>query len=169
MQYSQGFGSYQLMFFVFPLTILMACTTSKATPTGDTTAAINKEKLLELVNEARKKGCNCGDTYYGPAPALPWDELLEKAAFDHSADMASKNYFSHDSPSGTTPDQRIKSAGYKWLAYGENIGLGYVDEKAVVKAWLGSTGHCRNIMNKNYKEVGVAKVKGYWTADFGAR
>ena len=157
------------MLFSFSLVIFMACAGGKPVPSGDSTPAFNKTKLLQLINEARKKGCNCGDTYYGPAVALSWNEVLEKAAYDHSKDMSSKKYFSHDSPSGTTPDQRIRSAGYKWTVYGENIGLGYPDEDAVVKAWLGSTGHCRNIMNGKYKEIGVAKVNAYWTADFGAR
>jgi uncharacterized protein YkwD len=159
----------RFMSFPYLLAVVMACVGTNKAAAGDSTYKIDKTRLLQLINEARKKGCNCGEVYYGPAPALAWNEILEKAAFDHSTDMSSKKYFSHDSPSGTTPDQRIKNAGYKWTAYGENIGLGYLDEAAMVKAWLGSTGHCRNIMNRNYKEVGVAKVNGYWTADFGAR
>jgi len=53
--------------------------------------------------------------------------------------------------------------------YGENIGMGYKNEKEMVEGWLKSPGHCKNIMNKGYKEMGVAKVGSYWTQTFGAR
>ena len=157
------------MFFPFLVSIMISCAGAKTVPVGDSTSTVDKTRLLQLVNEARKKGCNCGDTYYGPAPALSWNNQLEKAAYNHSKDMSSKKYFSHDSPSGVTPGQRIKSAGYKWTTYAENIGQGYSNEEAMVNGWLRSTGHCRNIMNKLFKEIGAANVNGYWTADFGAR
>ena len=130
---------------------------------------VNKITLLKLVNAARKKGCQCGDTYYNPAPALTWNEQLEAAARLHSADMYSKKYFSHTSPDGKKAGDRIEKAGYHWMMYGENIGMGYKNEKEVVEGWLKSPGHCKNIMNKDYKEMGVAKVGNYWTQTFGAR
>ena len=157
------------MFYSVLLTVLLACTGTKPVVAGDSTGTVNKDKLLELINDARKKGCKCGNTYYAPVPALTWNDQLEKAAYNHSKDMSAKKYFSHDSPSGTTPGDRIKTAGYKWRAYAENIGQGYDDEEAMVKGWLRSPGHCSNIMGKNFKEVGVANVNGYWTADFAAK
>jgi uncharacterized protein YkwD len=135
----------------------------------DSAAGVNKSTLLKLVNDARKKGCKCGDTYYYPAPALTWNEQLEKAAMAHSTDMFAKKYFSHTSPNGARAGERIEKAGYHWLAYGENIGMGYKNEKEVVEGWLKSPGHCRNIMNRDYKEMGVAKVGNYWTQTFGKR
>ena len=157
------------MIFSFILSLCVTCAGTKAVPVGDSTSTVDKTKLLKLVNEARKKGCNCGDAYYGPAPALTWNDKLEKAALGHSKDMSSQKYFSHDSPTGVTPGQRIKTAGYQWSTYAENIGQGYTDEAAMVNGWLRSPGHCRNIMNKLFKEMGAANVNGYWTADFGAR
>jgi uncharacterized protein YkwD len=47
--------------------------------------------------------------------------------------------------------------------------MGYTTEKQVVDAWLKSPGHCKNIMNKNYKEMGVARVGTYWTQTFGTK
>ena len=135
----------------------------------DPETTLNKTTLLKLVNEARKKGCKCGDTYYKPAPALSWNEQLAKAAQAHSNDMFTKKYFSHTSPNGDRAGERIEKAGYHWLAYGENIGLGFKDEKEVVTGWLKSPGHCKNIMNKDYKEMGIARVDKYWTQTFGAK
>src|SRR5436190_13696271 len=121
-----------LMFFPFSFLVSLCIVygSTKQISAGDSTLPVNKARILQLVNDARAKGCNCGNTYYGPAPALTWNEKLEKAAFGHSKDMSSKNYFNHESPSGVTPGQRIKTAGYKWSAYGENIGEGYADEAA---------------------------------------
>jgi uncharacterized protein YkwD len=129
---------------------------------------VNKELLLQLVNEARRKGVQCGNTWHPPVPPVTWNNLLEKAARGHSSDMYTKNYFSHIENDGSTANTRIEKAGYLWMAYGENIGFGYISEKEVVDAWLKSPGHCANIMNKNYKEMGVGRSGDYWTQDFAA-
>src|SRR6478735_7313557 len=84
---------------------------------------VNKTLMLQLVNDTRKKGCQCGDTWYPPAPRLSWNDQLEAAAFNHSKDMAQNNYFSHTSPNGDKAGNRIRQAGYNWMAYGENIAL----------------------------------------------
>jgi len=131
-------------------------------------STINKTVLLQLVNDARKKGCNCGNTYYAPVTALTWNDVLEKAAYNHSSDMSRKKFLSHTGSNGSGSGERITSAGYNWKFYGENIAKGHKTEKEVVKGWLSSPGHCANIMNKNYREMGVAKVGDYWTQDFGS-
>lgn len=130
---------------------------------------VNKMQLLQLINQVRQQGCQCGDTYYNPVPAVAWNNLLEEAAFAHSADMYQNNYFSHIAPDGSNAGQRINRTGYRWLTYGENIGKGYRTEKEVVDAWLGSPGHCKNIMAREFKEMGIGKAGDYWTQAFGTR
>jgi uncharacterized protein YkwD len=127
----------------------------------------DKKLILDLVNAARKKGCQCGDTYFYQAPPLKWNEKLEKAAFQHSQDMLENKYFSHNSPDGKKAGDRLDRLGYRWTAYGENIAQGYSSEKQVVEGWLSSPGHCRNIMNKMYREMGVGRSGNYWTQTFG--
>lgn len=131
-------------------------------------ATLNKSVLLQLVNDARKKGCKCGNTYYPPVPALTWNNQLERAAYGHSTDMFRNRYFSHTGSDGSGTGERITNAGYSWRFFGENIAEGYPSEKEVVKGWLSSPGHCANIMSKNYKEMGAARVGDYWTQDFGS-
>lgn len=133
------------------------------------TSVVNKTLLVQLVNDARKKGCQCGDTWYPAAPPVAWNDLLEKAALGHSTDMKQNNFFSHTSSNGNKAGTRIDAVGYNWQAYGENIGVGYEAEADVINGWLKSPGHCKNIMNKSYTEMGVAKVGKYWTQTFGAR
>lgn len=131
--------------------------------------SVNKTLLLQLVNGVRKTGCKCGDTWYAPAPALTWNAQLEKAAQAHSRDMSRNNYFSHTGQDGSTAGSRMQDAGYQWRNYGENIAAGWTTEQEVITGWLHSTGHCKNIMNKDFREMGVARTGNLWTQDFGTR
>jgi uncharacterized protein YkwD len=157
-------------------TILVSCSKNIDTiehpvteNTSTTTGTVNKTLMLQLVNEVRQKGCQCGDTYYYPAAKVSWNDKLEAAAYAHSNDMSQKKYFSHTAPDGSNAGVRIERAGYIWKTYGENIASGYKNEKEVLDGWISSPGHCKNIMNKNYKEMGVARVGTYWTQEFGSR
>ena len=128
----------------------------------------NQQKLLDLVNKARSKGCNCGDEYYPPVDSVKWNAKLEQAAQKHSNDMNDNNFFSHTGSDGSEHHERILSTGYDCGWTGENIANGYTTEEAVVNGWLKSEGHCKNIMNEHYTEMGVATAGSYWTQDFAA-
>ena len=125
--------------------------------------------MVNLVNKVRKTGCQCGDTWYGPAPEITWNSQLETAARLHSTDMDQKKYFNHTAPDGSDGGIRISRTGYNWWTYGENIAMGYGSEQSVVNGWLQSPGHCKNIMNKSYKEMGVGRSGSYWTQVFASR
>ena len=45
----------------------------------------------------------------------------------------------------------------------ENIANGYASEQSVMNGWLGSEGHCKNIMNGSFKEMGAGREGNYWT------
>ncbi len=139
-------------------------TSAPGTPVA---TGLNADLLLKLVNEKRTSGCNCGTTVMPPVATLTWNNLLAAAALAHSKDMNANNYFSHTSLDGRTPGDRITAAGYKWMAYGENIAAGQQNEQAVFDAWINSEGHCKNIMSASFKEMGAAKDGKYWTQEFG--
>lgn len=133
-----------------------------------------KKEFLTRINEARHKGCNCGNVYMPPAPPLNWNDDLEKAAIGHAQDMYYKNYFSHTSKDGRTMSDRVIEAGYNFKGYktfavGENIAEGQMSIDEVMDGWLKSPGHCKNLMNPDFKEVGVAQFNQYWVQDFGGR
>lgn len=138
-------------------------------PIKDTTFLMNnpvdKALLLQLVNDNRSKGCNCGDTFMAPAPPITWNTALERAAWLHSKDMNEDNYFSHYDSTGADGGKRITSMGYFWRAWGENIALGVLTEKTVVDGWFKSPTHCKVLMNSTFKEMGVAKVDNFWTQE----
>jgi uncharacterized protein YkwD len=146
---------------------------STSQETIDACMDTNDKEMLTQINNARTQARNCGDTNYPAAPALSWNCLLENAATTHSQSMADNDYFSHTGIDGSSPGDRISAAGYNWRTYGENIAAGYPDTKSVMQGWLESAGHCANIMNANFSEVGAGMAQGgsydiYWTQDFAA-
>jgi len=133
--------------------------------------------LLARLNQYRAAGASCGSAgSFAPAQALAWNDRLLQAASGHSQDMASRNYFSHTSADGRTMVDRINATGYAWRSLGENIAAGYPSVNAVVDGWMASDGHCANIMNPGFRDVGVACVtsttstyRTYWAMDAGAQ
>ena len=126
---------------------------------GDTTCgfATFREDALRLVNARRAAGASCGDEgSFAPAAPLGWHTRLELAAYGHSADMAANDYFSHTGLDGRSPADRVTAAGYDWRAIGENIAAGYPDVAAVVDGWMASPGHCANLMNPGFRDMGLA-------------
>ena len=145
-----------------------------------TSASINSTYELEvfnLVNNVRSKGAICGGIVKPAVLRLTWNQSLANAARGHSIDMANKNYFSHTSLDGRTFVDRVRAAGYyPYRTLCENIAAGYNTASAVMNGWMSSTGHCNNIMNPSFKEIGVGYAFNslstydyYWTQDFGAR
>lgn len=133
-----------------------------------------KAEFLTRINKIRAKGCDCGLNYFPPAPPLRWNDDLEYAARGHALDMSERHYFSHTSINGRSMSDRAEEAGYgaggyKTYAVGENIAQGQMSIAEVMSGWLHSEGHCRNLMNPAFREVGVAEIDHYWVQDFGGR
>lgn len=92
---------------------------------------------------------------------LTLNAKLSAAAEDKVSDMFLKQYFEHVSPTGRTPSEVIKAAGYQYIVIGENLALGnFKDDQALVQAWMDSPGHRENIMNPKFREIGIAVRQG---------
>ena len=130
---------------------------------------ISKKKMLDLVNQLRKNGCDCGGTYMPPVGKLEWDYQLERAALAHSIDMNVQHYFSHVSPDGATFSNRINGTDYTGSPIGENIAMGYPDEESVFNGWRNSPGHCMNMMNGSATDIAVGRSGTYWTMELGKK
>lgn len=126
----------------------------------------SQQEVLNLVNQARANSRMCGTTFFDAAGELQWNEKLFNAAFSHSTDMATNNFFSHTGANGSSLGERVSKAGYKWSSLGENIAAGYPTADSVIQGWLNSPGHCANLMKANATELGVANVRSE-TANFG--
>ncbi|HTT13103.1 MAG TPA: CAP domain-containing protein [Burkholderiaceae bacterium] len=142
-------------------------------PSLDKTAVA--ARVLALVNQARAQPRRCGREEFGAASPLRRSPRLEQAAASHALDMAERGTMSHTGHDGSMPAQRVTRTGYSWSAVGENIAAGQRDADAVVESWLESPGHCANLMNPEYSEVGVAFATNsasaagiYWAQVFAA-
>ncbi|MCH7756948.1 MAG: CAP domain-containing protein [Thaumarchaeota archaeon] len=141
---------------------------------------IDKTELERLVHQLT----NQYRTENGLSPLL-WDIELSNVAKSHSQDMASRNYFSHETPEGTNPTGRGTSQGYKcekiignilYLGIAENIfqnnlafRVWYTDDiptsyewnsqdeiaKTTVDGWMDSPGHRKNILTKTFDREGI--------------
>lgn len=136
---------------------------------------VTKEKMLRLINLARRSSRNCGYKIFTPAGEVVWNPTLARAALNHSVDMATENFVSHKGSSGKTVSYRAEEVGYSWLTVGENISAGREDSEEVVAAWLLSPVHCEIIMAQSFTEIGGAcfhnkdsKYKTFWTVVFGS-
>ena len=140
-------------------------------PTRD--AATVAMRVLELTNEARAHARRCGWTSYHAAPPLTFNTALERAALEHSRDMAKRNYFDHTGSDGSTPADRITKTGYKWRMVGENLASGMTTPEEAVAGWIKSPHHCANLMTPGFTEMGLAFAVNpsgsdiYWTQTFG--
>jgi len=160
----------------FPPEAITATEPAQPAATGSENLNGKQEQIiLAVVNFVRSQGFQCGSTFYQPAPPLQWNAQLEEAAQKHSDDMADNNNFNHIGTDGSDPGDRLRAAGYDWRTYGENIAAGYSTILSVLQGWLGSSGHCRNIMNPNFEHMAIAKATNsrstydvYWTQVFGA-
>ncbi len=128
-------------------------------PSLDSSVLDYENEVIRLVNEIRvKNGLN----------ALEADWELSRVARYKSQDMKDNNYFSHTSPVYGSPFEMIKNFGLSYKSAGENIAKGQTTPQAVVNAWMNSSGHRANILNKSYTKIGVGYVKSgnYWTQMF---
>jgi uncharacterized protein YkwD len=137
------------------------------------TAAALATQALELVNGVRAHGTRCGERLFAPAPPLVLSGALANVAFGHAADMAEHDYFEHRDLNGKSPADRVRAVGYREKLVGENIAYGPKSLEEVVQGWLDSPGHCENIMDPRFAEMGIAYAAGrsgrhglYWVQVF---
>ena len=137
---------------------------------------VEGQKVLDLINTARTQPRQCGTQAFAAAAALTWNATLATAAQSHSRDMANNNYLDHKDRNGGTPGDRAELAGFIGQQIGENIAAGQDTPNKVVEGWLASPGHCANLMNAQFRELGAAYAVDpksdaaiYWTAVFGTQ
>lgn len=114
-------------------------------------AQVESSVLIDLTNETRVK--------YNQSPLIK-NPKLENAADLKASDMITNNYFAHNSPSGVTPWYWIKKAGYNFIYAGENLAIDFTQSSDIEDAWLKSPEHKKNILNKDFKEIGISTKEG---------
>ncbi len=145
-------------------TVATETTTNKVTETTTetTTSTVDNSvasKLLNLVNKARNEN---------GLSSLTLNSSLSNVAQKKAEDMKNNNYFSHTSPTYGSPFDMIKSFGINYKTAGENIAMGQKTAEEVFNAWMNSSGHRANILNKNFTQMGIGYTSGntYWSQIF---
>lgn len=94
-------------------------------------------------------------------PLLRTSGLLSEVAERKMRDMFARQYFAHDAPTGEDVSDLADAVGYEFLAIGENLAVGdFTSSKHVVRSWMESPGHRKNILAEKYTEIGVAAGRG---------
>ena len=107
-------------------------------------------QMLELVNQER--------TSRGLKP-LAADPELTEVARRHSTDMFARGYFSHYTPEGLDPFERMKEANVRFRTAGENLALAPTLQIAHT-GLMNSPGHRANILNPHFGRVGIGIMDG---------
>ncbi len=128
------------------ITIKRGTESVKATDFNDN----QTDKLLQLTNQAR--------TANGLKP-LNRNAQLDSVAQTFAQQMDNEDFFDHKSPDGKNAGQRVTQNGYQWRFVGENIAKGQVNAEYAFENWKNSSGHWANIINPNYKDIGLGQVK----------
>jgi uncharacterized protein YkwD len=130
------------------------------------TLSLEESNFLTLINNYRAQN---------GLGTLTASVTLTQASQWMSADMASKDYFSHTDSLGRSPFTRMEDFGYTQSSYsGENIAAGNSTASATFTQWKNSPGHNANMLGSSYKAIGIGRVQGsggygwYWTTDFGS-
>jgi uncharacterized protein YkwD len=174
---------------ILVLTMLSSCNTFQLTA-GKTNDLVDHTQLLTAINAFRSTNTTCTKgsivTTYTPGTltAYQWNAKLETAALSHANFLEQHNTDitvgdPHNGAGDSSLGTRVSAAGFVWQVVGENIGAGQLTIPDLIEAFRTSTnGHCNNLMDNQYTQVGVAlvtdadafgikKYNNYWVFDFG--
>jgi hypothetical protein len=112
---------------------------------------ITADKVVNLINlERQKLGLS----------ALKLNPSLSQSAKLKAEDMFASDYWAHTSPTGKSPWDFFKAAGYSYSIAGENLAKDFYDTESLMRAWMKSPTHKANIVNNKYQEIGIGVVNG---------
>jgi uncharacterized protein YkwD len=134
-----------------------ACANATLMPSGSNLATVAEATLCLLNGERADRGL----------ATLRPNDRLQRAALGHGNDMVERRYFAHQGRNGSQPADRIRATGYlssagQWRI-GENLAWGtgeLATPKAIMAAWMASTGHRANILQPAYREIGFGVLAG---------
>jgi len=129
-----------------------ALVVNSASIKNNTKGELTPLSIIESTNNARIEN--------GLSPLIE-NTSLDSSALTKANDMISKQYFEHESPNGRGVSDLVSDVHYEYILVGENLAMGpFTTGQDIVDAWMKSPGHRANILQNNYKEIGVGLVKG---------
>jgi uncharacterized protein YkwD len=103
---------------------------------------------------------------------VSYNGALDNAAEKHASHMSIVGKMAHDGIGDGDPGERIRGEGWR-KAWGETVATGQTSPEQVVREWMNSPDHRRNILDPNFRSMGVGYVtsssgRSYWAQEFGA-
>jgi uncharacterized protein YkwD len=131
------------------------------------------QRAVEQLNALRHQTAPCA--VVGAAMQhLSWETRLAASAHEQAVDLAGQDRLSHVDSRNRGLGVRLRSVGYAAAGAGENLAAGQTDIEDTLQAWLASPSHCANLMQPEYRDVGLACVQRrgsryerFWVAHFG--
>jgi uncharacterized protein YkwD len=143
-----------------------SCANASLLPDAGNLAKVNKATLCLVNKERTKRGLQ----------PLKRQAALSKAATGFARHMVAASFFDHTTPNGATVLDRIKATSYlkgrlqRWWV-GENIAYGtgaLGTPGSIVKAWMKSSGHRANILQRRFRDIGLGVSLGSPNGPTGA-
>lgn len=136
---------------------LTACIGTTVEPPGPNRAGGPRE-LTDV--SARNLGAfNALRAQHG-LPALGVDPKLVRIARRHGEDMLQNRFFGHVSSDGRTIVERTRQGGYRFCHVAENLAMGQDSFDAVLRQWMTSPAHRRNVLHRNVDDIGLVRGPG---------
>lgn len=107
-----------------------------------------EQEMFELVNRERVAS---------GLPTLEFDDSLRDVARSHSEDMVQRGYFSHYTPEGLSPFDRMANANIQYTVAGENLAFA-PNVLLAHQGLMQSPGHKANILSPQFKKVGIGVI-----------
>lgn len=141
-------------------------------PCADAQALVG---ALQRLNEVRRLGDAPCVVDKVAMPSLTWEPRLAGSAQEQATDLARRDLLSHVDSRQRGLGARLRSAGYAAATAGENLAAGQTDFNDTLQAWLVSPTHCANLMQPDFRDVGLAciqrpgsRYERFWVAHLGA-
>lgn len=125
------------------------------TPPAVNDAAQVGAQVLALVNQARATARRCGREAWPAAPPLSTEPRLDAASLAYAQELARLDRFAHEGADGSTSAERVSRTGYPHRLVGENLAAGPTSADEAVAGWLASPGHCANLMDARFTQMGI--------------
>jgi hypothetical protein len=114
-------------------------------------AAMSSSALITLTNQQRVAA---------GLQSLNVNSELTASATAKAQDMLARNYWAHFAPDGTSPWHFISGSGYSYTHAGENLAMDFATDDAVMTGWMNSPTHRANVLDPDYRDIGIAVVQG---------
>lgn len=130
------------------------------------TSSLNPKEIKPVVRDHMVALINAERTFVGLSP-LSENTLLDISAQKKACDMVDRRYYSHEDPDGKHGWDVIKGVGYHYRFAGENLAEGFKTDGPAMERLMASPLHKKNILSKDFTEVGIGRCGKYIVQHFG--